>query len=111
MSGDERLDLGTAGNRGGVRQRREQVLSAQLVVPGEQLFESLTCREQLEDHRDGDPRAPDPRLGVTRSMGAVGTSADNAMAESFNATLERETLAGAHGWPDAATARREVFAW
>jgi transposase InsO family protein len=51
------------------------------------------------------------RLGVTRSMGAVGTSADNAMAESFNATLKRETLAGAHGWPDPATARRAVFAW
>ncbi|GHS90093.1 hypothetical protein AGMMS50218_17590 [Actinomycetota bacterium] len=30
-------------------------------------------------------------------MGAVGTSADNAMAESFNATLKREALAGAHG--------------
>ena len=51
------------------------------------------------------------RLGVTRSMGAVGTSADNAMAESFNATLKRETLAGAHGWPDPTTARRSVFAW
>lgn len=51
------------------------------------------------------------RLGVRRSMGAVGTSADNAMAESFNATLKRETLAGAAGWPDPVTARREVFAW
>lgn len=51
------------------------------------------------------------RLGVIRSMGAVGSSADNAMAESFNATLKRETLAGAHGWPDPATARRAVFAW
>lgn len=51
------------------------------------------------------------RLGVTRSMGAVGTSADNAMAESFNATLKRETLAGAAGWPDATTARQAVFAW
>ncbi|PVU81405.1 IS3 family transposase [Cellulomonas sp. WB94] len=51
------------------------------------------------------------RLGVTRSMGAVGTSADNAMAESFNASLKRETLAGSHGWPDATTARRVVFAW
>jgi transposase InsO family protein len=38
------------------------------------------------------------RLGVTRSMGAVGSSADNALAESFNATLKRETLAGAPGW-------------
>ena len=26
-------------------------------------------------------------LGVTQSMGAVGTSADNSLAESFNATL------------------------
>ena len=51
------------------------------------------------------------RLGVTRSMGAVGSSADNALAESFNATLKRETLAGAPGWPDPPTARRAVFAW
>ena len=31
-------------------------------------------------------------LGVTQSMGAVGSSADNALAESFNATLKREVL-------------------
>jgi transposase InsO family protein len=37
-------------------------------------------------------------LGVRLSMGAVGSSADNALAESFNATLKRETLDGAHGW-------------
>jgi len=35
-------------------------------------------------------------LGVTRSMGAVGTSADNAACESFHASLKRETLQGAH---------------
>lgn len=51
------------------------------------------------------------RLGVTQSMGAVGTSADNALAESFNAALKRETLQGAHAWPDEATCRRAVFAW
>ena len=50
-------------------------------------------------------------LGVTQSMGAVGTSADNALAESFNATLKRETLQGAHAWPDEATCRRQVFGW
>ena len=44
-------------------------------------------------------------------MGAVGTSADNALAESFNATLKRELLQGAHAWPDQATCRREVFRW
>ena len=42
-------------------------------------------------------------------MGAVGTSADNALAESFNASLKRETLQGAHAWPDEATCRRAVF--
>lgn len=31
------------------------------------------------------------QLGVTQSMGAVGTSADNALAESFNATLKYRT--------------------
>ena len=51
------------------------------------------------------------RLGVTQSMGAVGTSADNALAESFNASLKRETLQGAHAWPDQATCRRAVFGW
>lgn len=51
------------------------------------------------------------RLGVTQSMGAVGTSADNALAEAFNATLKRELLAGAATWPDAPTCRRAVFRW
>jgi transposase InsO family protein len=50
-------------------------------------------------------------LEVTQSMGAVGTSADNALAESFNATLKRELLQGAHAWPDAPTCRRDVFRW
>lgn len=50
-------------------------------------------------------------LDVTQSMGAVGTSADNAMAESFNATLKREILQDCACWPDEATCRRQVFAW
>ncbi len=50
-------------------------------------------------------------LGVTQSMGAVGSSADNALAESFNATLKREVLQDAATWPDEATCRREVFGW
>ena len=50
-------------------------------------------------------------LGVTQSMGAVGTSADNALAESFNATLKREVLQDNTSWPDERTCRREVFRW
>ena len=51
------------------------------------------------------------QLGVTQSMGAVGSSADNALAESFNATLKREVLQDAATWPDEATCRRQVFRW
>ena len=50
-------------------------------------------------------------LGVTQSMGAVGTSADNALAESFNAALKREVLQDHSCWDDAATCRREMFRW
>ncbi len=50
-------------------------------------------------------------LGVIQSMGGVGSSADNALAESFNATLKREILQDRACWPDAATCRREVFRW
>ena len=40
--------------------------------------------------------------GVTQSMGAVGTSADDGLAESFNATLKREILQDQNCWPDDA---------
>jgi len=51
------------------------------------------------------------RYGVAQSMGAIGSSADNALAEAFNATLKRETLAGAAIFTDEHTARRTVFRW
>lgn len=51
------------------------------------------------------------QLGVTRSMGAIGSSADNAACESFHASLKRETLQGALDYGDRATCRRTVFAW
>jgi len=51
------------------------------------------------------------QLGVRLSMGAVGSSADNALAESFNATLKRELLTGAASWPDQASCRRAIFRW
>ena len=49
-------------------------------------------------------------LGVVQSMGGWG-HADNALAESFNATLKREILQDRSQWADAATCRREVFRW
>lgn len=50
-------------------------------------------------------------LGVTQSMGAVGTSADNSLAESFNATLKRELLAGQATFAGPQLCRRQVFRW
>ncbi|MFD0035999.1 IS3 family transposase [Streptomyces sp. NPDC127172] len=50
-------------------------------------------------------------LGITQSMGAVGTSADNAACESFHASLKRETLQGARRWDGARNCRLSVFRW
>ncbi|MFF4731981.1 IS3 family transposase [Streptomyces mirabilis] len=50
-------------------------------------------------------------LGVTRSRGAVGTSADNAAAKSLNAAMKRETLQGRKRWNGAREARLAVFRW
>ena len=50
-------------------------------------------------------------LGVRQSMTAVGTSADNALAESFNATLKREVLRDKKIFDDPMTCRRDVFRW
>ncbi|WP_405639079.1 IS3 family transposase [Streptomyces uncialis] len=49
--------------------------------------------------------------GVRRSMSAVGSSADNALAESFNATFKRETLQGRKSWPNERQARLDAFRW
>ena len=48
--------------------------------------------------------------GVTCSMSRSGNCLDNAMAESFFATLKAE-LVDAHTWPTRATARRAIFEW
>ncbi|MFD8263697.1 IS3 family transposase, partial [Streptomyces griseoluteus] len=49
--------------------------------------------------------------GVRRSMSAVGSSADNALAESFNATFKRETLQGRKSGRGEREARLVAFRW
>lgn len=51
------------------------------------------------------------RAGVLQSMSAVGSSTDNALAESFNATCKRETLQGRRAWTDKREARLDLFRW
>ncbi|MFC4071910.1 integrase core domain-containing protein [Actinoplanes subglobosus] len=50
-------------------------------------------------------------VGVRHSMSKVGSSADNALAESFNATFERETLQGRRAFTDERDARLTSFRW
>jgi transposase InsO family protein len=44
-------------------------------------------------------------------VSAVGSSADNALAESFNATFTRETLQGRPAFTDEHEARLASFRW
>jgi transposase InsO family protein len=44
-------------------------------------------------------------------MSAVGSSADNAAAESFNASFKRETLQGRRAFTDEHEARLTSFRW
>ena len=50
-------------------------------------------------------------LGVRQSMGAVGMSADNALAESFNATLKGEVLRDRKVFDNPIICRQEIFRW
>ncbi|MFH9044893.1 integrase core domain-containing protein [Streptomyces sp. NPDC017966] len=51
------------------------------------------------------------RAGVRQSMSAIGSSADNALAESFNATFKRETLQGRKHRSSEREARLDAFHW
>lgn len=51
------------------------------------------------------------RAGVRQSMSRIGSSADNALAESFNATFKRETLQGRRAFADEHEARLASFRW
>ena len=44
-------------------------------------------------------------------MSKVGSPADNALAESFNATFKRETLKGRRAFTDERQARLDAFPW
>jgi transposase InsO family protein len=50
------------------------------------------------------------RHGIRRSMGRIGSSYDNALAESFFQGLKRELLHG-HRWTSKAQTRLELFRW
>ncbi|MFJ2443276.1 IS3 family transposase [Streptomyces sp. NPDC087658] len=51
------------------------------------------------------------RAGARQSMSAVGSPADNTLAESFNATFKHETLQGRKHWSSEREARLDAFRW
>jgi transposase InsO family protein len=51
------------------------------------------------------------QAGVRQSMSKIGSSADNALAESFNATFKRETLQGRRAFTDEREVRLTSFRW
>jgi len=70
------------------------------------VFHSDKGGEYTGDHFDATCVA----LGVTQSMGRVGSALDNAAAESFNSTLEWELLSQRH-FATKHQARREIAAF
>ncbi|CAB1045823.1 transposase [Corynebacterium diphtheriae] len=48
-------------------------------------------------------------VGVIQSMGAIGTSADNALAGSFNSTVKTEVLRNRKVFANSLLCWREVF--
>ncbi|WP_405681983.1 hypothetical protein [Streptomyces sp. NBC_00057] len=50
------------------------------------------------------------RAGLRQSMSAIGSSADNALAESFDATFKRKTLQGRKSWSSEREARLDALA-
>ena len=49
------------------------------------------------------------KLGIRQSMGSIGTSADNALAESFNAAMKREVLQDSKTFENQLRCRRDVL--
>jgi len=48
-------------------------------------------------------------VGIVPSMGRTGTALDNAMAESFIATLKTKLLVRRHRFPDREVAKSAIF--
>jgi putative transposase len=66
--------------------------------------------DQGSEYVAADFRAACTRMGITQSMGRVGSALDNAAVESFNSTLEHELLSRVR-FATRAEARAAVAAW
>jgi transposase InsO family protein len=86
-------------------------LDAAVAARGGQVAGVIFHSDRGSQYTSGDFAAACERHGVRRSMGRVGSSYDNALAEAFFATLKRELDVDNHQWATDADARRDVFRW
>lgn len=78
---------------------------------GKEAVTGVICHtDQGSEYTAGDFRAACSRLGITQSMGRVGSALDNAVIESWHSTLEFE-LRDLEHVTTKAQARRRVAAW
>ncbi|MGF6214015.1 putative transposase [Comamonas sp. 4034] len=92
-------------------------MTADLVIAALNMALYTRCPEQVIHHSDMGSQYTSIAFGKRReqmkvrpSMGSVGDAYDNAMAESFFATLECE-LIDRRSWPTKAQARLDIFSW
>jgi transposase InsO family protein len=71
----------------------------------------LQRRVELEQYGASDFARACHAHGIRRSMGHIGSSYDNALAESFFAILKRELPAAHTGWDSESQARQQLFRW
>lgn len=76
----------------------------------EQVAGVLMHTDQGSEYTAGDFRKACTRMGITQSMGRVGSALDNSVIEAWHSTLEFE-LRSRERFPTRATARRRVAEW
>jgi transposase InsO family protein len=85
-------------------------LQTSVAVRGGDVAGVIFHSDQGSEYVAADFRAACTRMGITQSMGRVGSALDNAAAESFNSTLEHELLSRVQ-FATRAEARATVADW
>jgi transposase InsO family protein len=85
-------------------------LQTAVAVRGGDVVGVVFHSDQGSEYVAADFRAACARMGITQSMGRVGSALDNAAVESFNSTLEHELLSRVR-FATRAQARAAVAAW
>jgi transposase InsO family protein len=88
----------------------EDALEMAVATRGGEVTGMLFHHDRGAQYMGKDFRKLCTRLGIDQSVGRIGSSQDNAVAESFWATLKRE-LVSRYRFATRADARRAIIAW